>query len=99
KFCGWTENKKKYIADNLFKIRHWKVALKEYKDIENINATWFIDPPYQFGGKYYRHRKIDYVYLKDWCLSRKGQVIVCENSKANWMEFKPLVNIFGQRHK
>ena len=25
--------------------------------------------------------------------------IVCENSEANWMDFKPLVDIQGQKHK
>jgi hypothetical protein len=29
----------------------------------------------------------------------KGQVIVCENSKANWLDFKPLVEITGQSKK
>ena len=70
-------------------------------DIPNEKATWFIDPPYQFGGKYYRHngKKIDYEFLGEWCKNRDGQVIVCENHKADWMEFEPLVGISGQLHK
>ena len=29
----------------------------------------------------------------------KRQVIVCENTKANWLYFKPLIEITGQRVK
>lgn len=78
------------IAKNLFKIKHWNIVLGDYADIENQEATWFIDPPYQFGGEYYVENKIDFPALSSWCQSRKGQVIVCENSKANWMPFNPL---------
>ena len=48
------------IADNLEKIRHWEVRLGDYSDLENTEATWFIDPPYQFGGEHYVENKIDY---------------------------------------
>ena len=50
---------------------------------------------------YYKHgnKKFDFDKLKNWILERKGQIIVCENSEADWMEFKPLVNIMGQKHK
>ena len=34
--------------------------------------------------------------LADWCKSRNGQIIVCENTKATWMEFKPLVDMTGK---
>lgn len=91
---GW-ENVKKRIANDLRKIRHWKIIQGDYKDIENIKATWFIDPPYQFGGQWYRHKNIDYNHLNHYCKDRIGQVIVCENTKANWIELKPLVKIQG----
>ncbi len=54
KFNGWTENKKKDIANNLYKISHWKAFHNEYLNIPNKPSTWFIDPPYQFGGQWYR---------------------------------------------
>lgn len=81
------------IASQLFKIRHWEIRTGSYEEIENEKATWFIDPPYEFGGHCYKHsnKKIDYGHLQEWCLSRAGQTIVCENTKANWMPFKPLV--------
>jgi hypothetical protein len=81
------------------KLNHWKITNSSYIDIPNIEATWFIDPPYQFGGKYYIHNTIDYQELSEWCLSRKGQIIVCENSKATWLPFKPLKELHGQRYK
>lgn len=59
----------KRIASNLFKIRHWKIELGTYQDIPNQNATWFIDPPYEFGGACYpcSSRHIDFNALGNWC--------------------------------
>lgn len=91
---GW-ENVKKRIATDLKKIRHWQIRQGCYLEAENTKATWFIDPPYQFGGEWYRHKNIDYKQLKVFCLQRDGQVIVCENTKADWMDFSPLVKIQG----
>jgi len=86
------------ILNNLERIRHWKVYNKDYQELENIDATWFIDPPYQNGGIHYKKNIIDYQELAEWCKSRKGQIIVCENSKATWLNFKPLVKMYGQGH-
>ena len=87
------------IANNLYKIRHWKIICGDYALATNREATWFIDPPYQYGGEYYRYsnKDIDYIELKDWIKSRTGQVIACENSKATWMEFSPLVEMRGNK--
>ena len=80
------------IASNLFKIKYWKFINGEYIDIANNTATWFIDPPYQFGGHSYKHsnKKIDYEHLARWSMERKGQVMVCENTKADWMNFQQI---------
>lgn len=86
---------KKRIANNLFKIRHWKIKQGDYRDAENQDATWFIDPPYQFGGHKYHCKKIDYTHLSKWSQERQGQVIVCENTKATWMPFKPVIQFAG----
>lgn len=81
------------IAKNLFKIKHWKIEVGTFEQIPNQKATWFIDPPYQFGGHAYvmNNRKIDFSELGKWCKERSGQVIVCETLKATWMDFKPLI--------
>jgi site-specific DNA-adenine methylase len=102
KYNSWNDKNKKIIIDNLDKIRHWKIYNKDYRELENIEATWFIDPPYQGnGGKYYRlgNKNIDYDELREWVYSRKGQIIVCENSESNWLDFKPLVKMNGQKRK
>lgn len=97
------ERDKKRIAENLYKIRHWKIFLGEYKNIENQKATWFIDPPYQYGGEYYHsnvnNNHINFNSLASWSKSRNGQIIVCENSKANWMDFKYLSDLSGSKNR
>lgn len=101
-YCAWNDKNKKILINNIEKVRHWNIFNNDYRDLENIEATWFIDPPYQGnGGQYYRHgnSKLDFKELSEWCKKRKGQVIVCENSEATWLDFKPLVDIQGQRHK
>lgn len=82
------------IAQQLFKIKHWKFIHGSYEQLPNEPATWFIDPPYQFGGHAYvkSNKKIDFEHLSAWSMAREGQVIVCENSKATWMPFTPMIN-------
>jgi hypothetical protein len=83
---------KRRIANSLFKIKHWKIIHGSYETIANQEATWFIDPPYQVGGYSYResNRNINYSDLAQWCRTRVGQAIVCENVNGSWMDFKPL---------
>jgi hypothetical protein len=99
KFNVWNRVKLQ-IADNLHKIKHWEIREGDYRDLKNEEATWFIDPPYQFGGEYYRHnnKNMDYKELGEWCKSRNGQIIVCENTKADWLDFKPLKKMKGSLH-
>jgi site-specific DNA-adenine methylase len=89
----------KRIAKLLPEIKHWETKFGDYKTLPNIEATWFIDPPYQFGGQHYSENEINYTELAEWCKTRKGQIIVCENTKADWLNFKPLIEITGQRAK
>ena len=86
---------KKAIAKQLYKIRHWKIVQGSYDEIENVEAAWFIDPPYQVGGHKYHERKIDFQALGEWCKARNGQAIVCENTKANWLPFYPMREMSG----
>jgi hypothetical protein len=81
----------KRIANQLFKIRHWEFLEADYSVAPNIEATWFIDPPYEFGGAAYVYNKVNYAELSEWSQTRKGQIIICENTKATWMNFKPIV--------
>jgi len=96
-FGSGVASQKKSIISQLHKIRHWTIICADYTEIENDQATWFIDPPYQFGGHKYPHgnRMIDFSSLAEWCKSRNGQVVVCENTKANWLPFYPMRDMHG----
>ena len=89
------------IANNLSKIRHWDIKLGDYSDATNSKATWFIDPPYQVGGKYYKYgtKLLDYGFLSSWCKSRLGQVIVCEGEGGDWLPFNSLITSRGNRYQ
>lgn len=89
----------KELKENKYKIKHWDIRLGSYEDLENAEATWFIDPPYVDGGKHYKENNIDYKHLGYWCKSRDGQIIVCENNQADWLPFKHLINFAGQHKK
>lgn len=93
-YNSWDKNKID-IANNLHKIRHWQIYQGDYIEAPDVQATWFIDPPYQNGGYKYKHNQIDYIALAQWCRGRKGQVIVCENTTSDWMDFKPLKQMRG----
>lgn len=68
------------------------VAEGDYRDAPDMEATWFIDPPYQLDGQWYAlGNKIDFSALGEWCRTRSGQTIVCESGGADWMDFRPHV--------
>ena len=101
-FCAWTIENRNRLSIDVTKVKHWTIINGDYSDVPNQEATWYIDPPYQGnGGQYYKHgnKGIDYDELSEWVQSREGQVIVCENSEANWLPFRPLKRLQGQRHK
>jgi len=91
----------KFIEESLFKIKHWTILNDTFEDLENRNATWFIDPPYQHGGQHYIEgsQKINYKNLANWIISRRGHIIACENTKADWMDFKPMKTFKGTKRK
>jgi len=85
----WGEMIRARIASQLHLIRHWKIIHGDYTKAPDIEATWFVDPPYQKAGKYYRYgsRGFDYDALAAWCMTRNGLAIVCENEGADWLPF------------
>ncbi len=97
KRCIWNRYREP-LAAQVHHFDHWKVEKKSFDEIENQTATWFIDPPYQSGGKYYDFKGIDYIKLATWSQSREGQVIVCENDKSTWLPFRPLAKLSGLKH-
>jgi site-specific DNA-adenine methylase len=90
----WGERIRERIASQVADIRHWKIEQSSYTDIRDQgSATWFIDPPYEVAGRAYRFHSINYPDLRQWCRSRSGQVIVCENAGASWLQFQPFRTI------
>lgn len=94
----------KKIASQLYKIKHWEIRSGSYEDIPNEVATWYIDAPYMFGGHAYKcsNKNIDFNNLGLWCQARQGQTIVCENTRATWLPFVPMVKqqvLTGQNHE
>ncbi len=91
------KQQKEWISKHLYKIKHWEIIHGDYVDIKNEECTWYIDPPYQYGGEYYKisNKHLDYSELAEWCKTRNGQVIVCENSKADWLPFRKLSKLAG----
>jgi hypothetical protein len=90
----WGPVVRQVVANQLHKIRHWKVIWGSYQCLENVEGTWFVDPPYQGKpGRAYSCQVDNYYRLALWCRERRGQVIVCEQEGADWLPFKPHVKI------
>jgi len=82
------------------RVAHWRITQCDYRDLPNLEATWFMDPPYNnAAGQRYRHHGIDYAELAEWCRSRRGQVIVCEQVGATWLPFEDLAPRQGVRSR
>lgn len=90
----WGPGVRARIARQVDSIRHWTVTHGSYEDLPDREATWFIDPPYEIAGSYV-HRTIDFPALGEWCRTRSGQVMVCENVGATWLPFTPFRDIKG----
>lgn len=79
------------IANQVEKIKHWEIIEGDYTRAPKIEATWFIDPPYNnAAGRVYRYCSLNYHQLGDWVRARSGQIITCENAGADWLPFRPL---------
>jgi site-specific DNA-adenine methylase len=91
---AWGERVRARIADQVDRIWHWTVIQGDYTDAPDTPATWFIDPPYALQGRAYVHgsQHLDYAHLGQWCRSRQGQVMVCENVGADWLPFEPYIS-------
>ena len=87
-----------------------EVVQGDYAKVPKVEATWFIDPPYQpvdgsIRGMGYDRKSgctaadIDYPALGEWCRERKGQVIVCEQEGADWLPFRVLKETTNSQDK
>lgn len=92
------EISKRVMAANLHKVKHWKIVCGDYTEAPDIEATWFIDPPYKsYPGTGYDHGSdaIDYKCLAEWVLSRRGEVISCEGAYGDYLPFRHLLRLPG----
>jgi site-specific DNA-adenine methylase len=87
----WGEAARSRIAQQVRNIRDWKSFCADYRECPDVDADWFIDPPYIIAGKHYPCSNIDYTILAKFCLERKGRVTVCENDGANWLPFETFI--------
>jgi hypothetical protein len=74
------------------------LQVTDYSMSPDIEATWFIDPPYKGdGGMGYRFssKMLDYNKLAEWVENRKGEVICCEGLNGDYLPFEPLLNLKG----
>lgn len=82
----------------------------DYTAAPDIEATWFIDPPYHVTGRPQSRGmgyaegcnsfSLDYEALATWCRERRGQKIVCEQEGATWLPFehlRPARNSIGNK--
>ena len=86
------------MSENLDKVAHWKIICGDYTLAPDIEATWFIDPPYKDEpGMGYHHSSamLDYERLASWAKERKGEVIFCEGLFGDYLPFKPLLDLKG----
>jgi hypothetical protein len=98
---GWTALMRERVASQAAAIRHWRVIEGDFTAAPDIEATWFVDSPYQRAGYGYVHGSaaIDYAALAGWCRSRRGQTIVCEATVADWLPFAPFGTTRGMSGK
>ncbi len=101
----WTANTRARVASEFGAIGHWKVrdngvlALQEPQE-----ATWFVDPPYQYNYQY-RQSPVDYVALAAMVRGQRGQRIVCEavcpktGAVPEWLPFVPWGSRITSRRK
>jgi hypothetical protein len=88
------------IRNHTYARNHVLYHHGDYREAPDVEATWFIDPPYSaVNGGYHRdYSTVDYEELAEWCHSRKGQVIVCEDENGWWLPFKPHRKFRGVRN-
>lgn len=90
----WGEYQRERLANDSVKCASWEIYNEQYTEADGIIGSWFIDPPYELAGRYYKHPFNNYSDLSEFAKRQKDQVIVCEEvtdkHKPIWMDFHPL---------
>lgn len=101
----WTANTRARVAAEVGEVKHWEIH-PDGLDLlrREREATWFVDPPYQYN---YQYRQPSPVYdvLARLIQGQKGQIIVCEaacpktGSVPQWLPFLPFAERVTSRRK
>ena len=92
------EISKRVMAASVHKVKHWELVQGDFSDAPDLEATWFIDPPYRNGpGDGYAHgcAQLDYKKLGEWIATRQGQLVCCEGPDGDYLPFRPLLTLPG----
>lgn len=85
------------------RIGHWRITGLDWSAcVAEGSATYFVDPPYSnpAGSRYRQTLPADaFARLGEWCRTRDGQVIACENAGATWLPFTVLCARRGVRSR
>lgn len=93
---GWGAAQRERVASQVDAIKHWRIIEGDWTAAPLVEATWFVDPPYNNkAGSHYVHgpNRIDFGQLARGCRAMPGQVIVCENEGADWLPFVPFATL------
>jgi hypothetical protein len=94
----WSETIKLRLARQVDRIRRWMIIEGSWEQAPDINAHWFIDPPYNNGGgQAYRYHDVDYKKLAKWSKRRRGFVQVCAHEGATYLPFEPVTIVSTPR--
>lgn len=92
------EISRRVMAANVGKVKHWTLIEGDYTAAPEVDATWFVDPPYRSApGRGYAHGSdaLDYDALARWALARRGQLLFCEGEFGDYLPFRPLLELTG----
>jgi len=96
---NWGARAKERIATQLPALAGWSIVNAPYTEAPDIEATWYVDPPYGDKGKFYRVGFNDFAGLGAWCRTRRGMMVACEGPGADWLPFVPLGDFKSSKGK
>lgn len=98
------EISKRVMAAAVPKVKHWEIVCGDYTSAPDVEATWFIDPPYKGEpgmGYGFGSDQLDYDALAEWTRQRRGQVMACEGPNGDYLPFALLrtgMGVAGKRN-
>lgn len=88
-FAGSAGYAIRYPDREVILVERAPVIEGDYSAAPDVEATWFVDPPY-IGSRHHYLARVDSLRsLSTWCRTRRGLTIVCEQDGAEWLPFTP----------